>query len=243
MGKPTVVLLHGVGLDHTIWEPVAALLTDRFSVRTPDLPGHGARPPAVDGVSLADLAREIAEEIPPGAHVVGFSLGALIAQHLAVHHREHIATLTSVSSVCRRTEQERQAVLARLARAESDFPASVESSIDRWFTGTDIAAEWVSRTRKILLANNVRSFLNCYRVFATGDAEIGPHLESITVPALAVTGADDPGSTPEMTNRLAAALPGCRAVVIPATRHMLPLERPRELAEGITTFIGEATYA
>ena len=56
MTRPTVVLLHGVGLDHTMWGPVVALLAGEFEVVTPDLPGHGARPPAPAGVTLADLA-------------------------------------------------------------------------------------------------------------------------------------------------------------------------------------------
>ena len=73
------------------------------------------------------------------------------------------------------------------------------------------------------------SFLHCYRVFATADAEIGPELGRITVPALAVTGEDDPGSTPEMTRRLAEAMPDCRAVVVPGARHMLP----RRTAPGV----------
>ena len=53
----------------------------------------------------------------------------------------------------------------------------------------------------------------------------------ISVPALAVTGEHDPGSTPEMTHRLAEALPHCRAVVIPGARHMLPVERPRDFVD------------
>jgi pimeloyl-ACP methyl ester carboxylesterase len=66
MSKPTVVLLHGVGLDHTMWEPTAALLADPFTVITPDLPGHGTRPPVSDGVTLADLADGVVGEIPAG---------------------------------------------------------------------------------------------------------------------------------------------------------------------------------
>ncbi|POX42401.1 alpha/beta hydrolase [Streptomyces sp. Ru73] len=243
MSKPTVVLLHGVGLDHTMWEPAATLLADRFTVLTPDLPGHGSRPPAADGVTLADLARGVAGQIPAGSHLVGFSLGALVAQHLALHRPDLVATLTSVSSVCRRTLEERAAVLARLRCAQADFTASTEASLERWYAGTDVDPAQVARTAATLRANDVSSFLNCYRVFATADAEIAPHLDRITRPALAVTGENDPGSTPEMTHRLAAALPDCRAVVIPAARHMLPVERPEAFADCLTTFIGECAHA
>ncbi len=177
--------------------------------------------------------------LPRGAHLVGFSLGALVVQHLARYRPDLVASLTSVSSVCRRTEGERTAVLGRLAVAEADFPASVEASLQRWYDGTGTDPELVAETRATLLANDLTSYLNCYRVFATGDAEIGPELPRITVPALAVTGELDPGSTPEMTRRLAAALPDCRAVVVPGARHMLPVQRPQELVPPLTTFIRE----
>ena len=245
MSTQTLVLLHGVGLDHTVWEPLEEILGDRYHVVAPDLPGHGApdaRSQVADGTTLADLAGAVADQVPPGAHLVGFSLGALVAQHLAIHRPELVATLTNVSSVCRRTDTERASVLKRLEVAERDVRASSEASLERWFAGTDVSAAWVECTRATLLANDTDSFLRCYRVFATGDATVGPDLGRIAVPALAITGADDPGSTPEMTHRLAAAIPGCRAEVVPNTRHMLPLERPDVLAAAITTLIGDAAH-
>lgn len=242
MSKPTVVLLHGVGLDHTMWEPTAVLLADRFTVLTPDLPGHGTRPPVRDGVTLADLAAGVVDEIPAGSHLVGFSLGALVAQYVALHRPELVATLISVSSVCERTAEERASVLDRLRTAEADFAASADASLKRWYAGTGVGADRVARTEATLLANDVGSFLSCYRVFATADAEIAPDLAAIDVRALAVTGENDPGSTPGMTHRLAAALPDCRAVVIPQARHMLPVERPEAFVDSLTTFIGECAH-
>lgn len=242
MSKPTVVLLHGVGLDHTMWEPAAALLAEEFEVIAPDLLGHGQNPPAPDGVSLCDLADAVAGEIPPASHLVGFSLGALVAQHLALHRPELVATLTSVSSVCRRTPEEKDAVLGRLRLAEADFRASASASLQRWYAGTDVDPAWVRRTEDTLLGNDVTSFVNCYRVFATADAEVAAELDRISVPALAVTGELDPGSTPEMTERLAAALPDCRAVVVPGVRHMLPVERPAALVDCLTTLIREYAH-
>ncbi|MEH0639621.1 alpha/beta fold hydrolase [Streptomyces bottropensis] len=242
MSKPTLVLLHGVGLDHTMWEPAAALLADRFTVLTPDLPGHGTRPPVRDGVTLAELAAGVGDEIPAGSHLVGFSLGALVAQHVALHRPDLVATLSSVSSVCERTAAERASVLDRLRTAEADFTASAAASLKRWYDGTGVAPDLVARTEATLLANDVASFLSCYRVFATADADLAADLGAIGVRALAVTGEDDPGSTPEMTRRLAAALPDCRAQVIPQARHMLPVERPEAFVECLTTFIGERAH-
>lgn len=249
MDRPVIVLLHGVGLDHTMWQPVAGLLDDEFTVVTPDLLGHGTAAAAPPGTTLADLADAVEADIdgavaaavaagrPAGVHLVGFSLGALVAQHLARHRPGLVTSLTSVSSVCQRTPDERAAVLRRLAAAETDFAGSVEASLQRWYTGTDTDPDLVRQTRATLLSNNVPSYLNCYRVFATADAEIGPELPRIAVPALAVTGELDPGSTPEMTRRLADALPDCQAVVVPGARHMLPVQQPQSLVTPLTTII------
>ncbi|MGY4745797.1 alpha/beta fold hydrolase, partial [Streptomyces sp. ATMOS53] len=83
------------------------------------------------------------------------------------------------------------------------------------------------------LKNDRTSYLACYDVFATADAGLWPRLPDITAPTLAVTGEDDPGSTPAMSRLLADRIPGARAMIMPGTRHLLPLERPKELIEAI----------
>ena len=118
---PDVVLLHGVGLDHTMWDRCLPALVEEHRVTTVDLRGHGASGPASPGTSLGDLADDVLEVIDAvGAarvHLVGFSLGALVAAYLAEHHRDRVATLSLVSSVALRTPEEREAVRRRLEAA------------------------------------------------------------------------------------------------------------------------------
>ncbi|KPI18975.1 hypothetical protein OK074_1439 [Actinobacteria bacterium OK074] len=232
---PSLVLLHGVGLDRTMWHRCLPALAARHRVTVVDLRGHGASPRASAGLSLADLATDVATLLDGPAHVVGFSLGALVAQQLALVQPELTASLTLVSSVAGRSDQERTAVATRRTRAEEDFAASARTAVDRWFS-----PEWRSREPELaqsvlttLLGNDRTSYLACYDVFATGDAELWPRLPDITARTLAVTGADDPGSTPAMTRRLADRIPGARAVIVPGARHLLPLERPEELTRPI----------
>lgn len=241
MRSGRLVLLHGVGLDHTMWQPLVAQLPRDAVVWAPDLPGHGDSAPVPSTVTLAELADPIATGLRPGDHLVGFSLGALIAQFVARFHPDLVATLTSVSSVCLRSPDERASVLYRMATATAEFPLSVEASLDRWYADTDVSAETVERTRATLLANDVESYLSCYRVFATADEELAPELAHITAPSLAITGRLDPGSTPAMTRRLAATIPDCRAIVVPGARHMLPVQNPRAVGEAVTDFLGEIT--
>jgi pimeloyl-ACP methyl ester carboxylesterase len=130
-----------------------------------------------------------------------------------------------VNSVCDRNEEEAAAVAGRLETAGVDFALGAERAVDRWFpddAGIPGAPALRDRTRRILLANDVPSYLHVYRVFATGDAELAPELHRITVPVLAVTGSEDPGSTPEMSYRIAERVPGTHVHIIQGARHMVP---------------------
>jgi len=240
---PVLVLLHGVGLDRAMWDRcLPALERDHHVVRM-DLRGHGGSAPAAPGTTLADLAGDVSAVLDEvGAdtvHLVGFSLGALVAQRLSVDQPQRVSSLTLVSSVAVRTPDERAAVAARLRAAEADFPATVEAAVSRWFDD-DWAArepELVESVRRTLLGNDRSSYLACYRVFATADAEIAPLLGSIQAPTLVITGSDDPGSTPEMTFRLERAVPHARAEIVAGARHLLPIERADEFVNALSKHI------
>ncbi len=236
--KTPVILLHGVGLDHTMWQPLQELL-GRPSTAL-DLPGHGAQPPLRTEQSLASLAEDVAARIPTGqpVHLVGFSLGALIAQQLARHLPSRVATLTSVNSVCQRTDAEAAAVEQRLATAGTDFDAGVQRALERWYPAgvSTVPAAVIQATGAVLRANDLESYLHAYTVFARGDRQIGAELDRITAPSLAITGELDPGSTPDMSRRLGRAIPNCTVRIIPGARHMLPVENAAALAAELTTF-------
>lgn len=238
--EASVVMLHGVGLDGTMWQPMVERLGDRALAL--DLPGHGRRPPLRQEQTIATLAGDVLDRLPvEPIHLVGFSLGALLAQHIARYAPQRLLTLTCVSSVCRRTAAERVAVQARLETARIGFEESVDASIQRWFPpGTTVSPDIVEQTRRVLLRNDVESYLRAYAAFARGDREIDRELGAITVPTLAITGELDPGSTPEMSRRLAAAIPGCRLRIVPRTRHMVPVESTSALWAAFTDFIANS---
>jgi pimeloyl-ACP methyl ester carboxylesterase len=236
-----LVLVHGVGLDRRMWDACVPALAERHRVTSVDLRGHADSPPAEPGVTLADLAGDVLEVLDRPAHLVGFSLGALVATEAALLRPEAVASLTLVSSVALRTPEETRAVTARLRTARADFPASVDAAIDRWFTPAWQAAapETVARVRATLLANDLDSYLACYELFTTADAELWPRLPGIGVPTLAVTGGADPGSTPAMSAALASVIPQATSVVLPGARHLLAFEAPERLAAEIVRHTSE----
>src|SRR5580704_9893801 len=86
--RPAVVLIHGVGADGTSWDQIAAVLAPEFRVLRLDLRGHG-RSGHIDGaLTLDDFVQDVVDVLDacavPAADVVGFSLGGLIAQGVAL---------------------------------------------------------------------------------------------------------------------------------------------------------------
>lgn len=239
--QPLVVLLHGVGLDRTMWKPLREQLAHQ-SVAL-DLPGHGLRPPLRSEQNLASLAADVLErlETREPVHLVGFSLGALVAQYLARFAPGRVLTLSAVNSVCRRTAEESTAVEERLATAGTNFSQGVDRAIERWFPAgeTAVDAQLIEATRQTLAGNDVESYVHAYAVFARGDQEIADELDAIKQPTLAITGELDPGSTPEMSRRLVAAVPQGRLRIIPGARHMLPVENPLALAAELNSFFSD----
>lgn len=229
---PEVVLLHGVGLDSGMWSRVAPELTETgHVVHTPDLLGHGTARPAPTGTTLGDLAAPVGELVnaaAPPTHLVGFSLGALVATRVALDYPGQIASLTLISGVAARSMAERQAVLDRLKAAREDLAGTFDAAIRRWFS-----PQWhhddpdlVSSVRATLAGNDPESYLACYTVFAEADAQLWPELPELVPPVLAVTGDQDPGSTVQMSAALAHRVPRGRSVAVAGARHLLPLQRP-----------------
>ncbi len=242
-----IVLVHGVGLDLHMWDVLVPMLVDRHRVVRYDLAGHGDSEPLDEGTALSTFVeqlRSVADSAGLNTFVlVGFSLGALVAQGFALAFPRRVQAVVLVSSVFARTAAERDAVLERVADVRNGgYESSIVGALERWFTPTFAGAHAhiVEAVRLRLRHNDVASYAHAYQVFATADAELVDAVAEIAVPALVVTGFADPRSTPAMTKALAAALPQGRAVVLPGLRHLVPMEDPAALAELIDEFVANA---
>jgi pimeloyl-[acyl-carrier protein] methyl ester esterase len=93
-----VVFLHGWGMHSGVWEDVVESLVDHHRITLVDLPGHGYSRLPEAGHSLKELSQAVAAVAPARAAWVGWSLGGLIAQRLAIDHPERVDKLVLVSS-------------------------------------------------------------------------------------------------------------------------------------------------
>lgn len=94
-----IVVLHGWGLNANIWTPVAPALAQLGRLHQLDLPGYGESPwPAEVPLTFANLCKQTLAALPPRCHLIGWSLGGLIATELALQHPERFYSLTTVAS-------------------------------------------------------------------------------------------------------------------------------------------------
>ena len=240
---PPVVLIHGVGLDRAMWEGVARHLSGRLRCTAFDMPCHGEAGMPAGEVTLgtfADALGRVVDSLGSAPVVVGFSMGAMVAQRFALDRPEALRGLVLMNAVFDRDEHQCAAILQRLATVERDGPAGMaESAIQRWFTEgfRKDAPEIVGAIRRRLLANDPTAYLAAYRVFATADGELAREVVRISCPTLAMTAEHDANSTPAMSHALARAIPDARALVLDGLAHGAPIEAPGRVADAIFDFV------
>ncbi|TCO65908.1 alpha/beta fold hydrolase [Actinocrispum wychmicini] len=236
---PPVVLVHAIGLDWRMWEPVMAELADTRRVFAYDVRGHGLAMGAPAARTTGDLADDLVKVLDElaldRAHVVGLSFGGAVAQATAVAYPERIASLALLGT----TDQPAEDLFESRARAaEKDgMAAQVPATLPRWFTTEALAVNgWgVQYARERLLRGNVADWAASWRVFKTLDVQ--GKLGSFPAPALVVAGSVDVAGPPEAMRGLAGRIAGARFEELPGTPHMMSLERPELVARVLGDFI------
>ena len=90
-------MIHGWGMHSGVWQPLIKRLSAKYMLYLVDLPGMGNSRP-VEPYHLYNLADEVAEVIPGVSDVLGWSLGGLVAQRIALNQPDRIRRLVLVSA-------------------------------------------------------------------------------------------------------------------------------------------------
>ncbi|MBX6383414.1 MAG: alpha/beta hydrolase [Microbispora sp.] len=257
-GRP-LVLIMGLGAQMISWpEEFIGLLVDsghrvvRFDNRDAGLSTHFT--PAdhlapAPSYTLDDMADDTAGLMDvlgwDSAHVVGTSMGGMIAQALAIRHPGRVRTLTSIMStpgprVGRPTEAAMAALMAPPARDRDEAIArAVETARIVGSTGYEMDVERVTRVAAAAYdrchdpAGTARQF-KAIRI--SGDRTEG--LRGLSVPALVIHGEDDPLVTIDGGVATADAIPGAKLLTFPGMGHDLPRPIWPVIAEAITELTG-----
>lgn len=224
-GAP-LLLIHGVGMQSAAWGPQIDTFRKTHRVIAVDMPGHGGSSPLAAGSDLRDFVAwcyDVVLTLDVGpVNIAGHSMGALIAGGFAVEHPELTTRVCLINGVYLRDAAAREAVINRADRIKAG-EIDLETPLSRWFgdSAPDVAAraevaEWLS-------AVDLDGYATAYSAFAQGDTTYGMQYAQISCPFVALTGSDDPNSTPAMSQAMVAHAPNGHAIIIKGHRHMATL--------------------
>ena len=101
--KTPIIFVHGVGLTHEIWQPQLDFFRER-STLVYDILGHGKSSLNKEKISFKDFSDQIIDLIDElkidQIHLIGFSIGSLIARNFATKFGERLKSLTLLGSIC-----------------------------------------------------------------------------------------------------------------------------------------------
>ena len=226
--KSPIIFIHGVGLNKEIWEPQINFFKD-YNTLAYDLLGHGKTPLNKSELSFEDFSEQLLNLIDElnfdKIHLVGFSLGALIARHFSFKHNDRLKSLLIHASIYKRTEEQKRVVKNRFEVAKTEKPVSKHAALRRWLSEDFIKKkpEIYKKIYSILEKNNPADFLKCYEIFVNY-ADDDNKLKKINVDTLITTGENDLGSTPEMSKNLSKVIQGSKFVEIKGGKHLCGIE-------------------
>jgi pimeloyl-ACP methyl ester carboxylesterase len=241
-GAP-VVLVHGLGYARWGWEPVADRLAERFEVLLLDNRGIGdsdAPPgPYTAAEMAADVARVLDEAGLERAHVVGTSLGGMIAQELALAHPDRVDRLVLACTTPggELAHPIPAGTLSLIAEAATLEPAVALRRFVENALAPGAPRELVER----ILAHRVVSPqpLPAWQAQAAAGTTFaaGERVRGIRAPTLILHGTEDAVVDVRNADVLGGLIEGARVERFPACGHLFFWERPGRFVELVTEFL------
>ncbi|MFE8598254.1 alpha/beta fold hydrolase [Archangium violaceum] len=241
-GTP-VLMLHGLGSSGRDWELVAPGLEAHHRVIVPDVRGHGrsGKPAGAYGVPL--FARDIAALCDrlglANVHVVGLSMGGMIAFQLAVDRPELVRSLTIVNSgpdMVPRTMRMRLALAARVLLLKYLGPKRFARMLAPKLFPKPEQAELRQRVEEAIGANEPDAYMRATRGLVGWS--VLARLKEISCPVLVL--ASDRDYTPLSAKKAYVdLLANARLQVVTDSGHASPMDQPGQLIDAVKAFLLE----
>jgi len=220
---PPLILLHGLAGSARWWRHNVPALSRRFRVAAIDLPGFGASHRDARLVLDETAGQLVAVMDRLGferAHVVGHSMGGLVAGGLAADHPDRVD---------------------RLVLVDAGF-LSLDPSWLRRVTGPIVALRWTSPTLLPVVVGDALRSGPIRMAHATREilqADWRAKLAGIRAPTLVIWGEHDTICPPVIGREINARVPGSRLVVLAGAAHCPMWERPADFDREVLSFLGE----
>ena len=234
-----IVFIHGVGLSYEIWQPQLDFFTN-YSTLAYDILGHGKSSLKKQNISFDDFSDQLIKLIDElnfqKIHLVGFSIGSLIARNFATKFNDRLQSLVLLGSIYKRTEQQQKIVNERFNQAKKELKLS-KLALKRWFTDKYLEnnPDTYDKISSILSSNNMANFIKVYELFVNHKND--EDFEKITVNTLIMTGENDIGSTIEMSQELNKIIKNSQLKIIKNGKHLCGIECADDVNLTIKNFI------
>jgi len=236
---PAVVLIHGAGLDHSTWALHSRWFAHHgFSVLAPDLPGHGrSKGPALKTIAeMADWTAALLDATGASkAHLIGHSMGSLIALETAARHPARVSALGLIGTTATMTVGP-----DLLKAAEANDPAAIDM-VSIWGLGFDAEIGgslapglWMHGGAQRVLQTCAPGVLFSDLAACNSYADALASAAKVTVPTTLILGERDMMTPAKAGRALAAAIPHARTLVLSGAGHMMMAERPDQLLAALT---------
>jgi 3-oxoadipate enol-lactonase len=242
-----LVLIHGLGSDLTIWDAEAAAFAKHHRVTRPDVRGFGASDKPPGPYSVAMFARDLDDLFNvcgiDTAHIVGISMGGVIAQRLALDFSHRVRSLVLVSTS---SEVGQQSVAAwqRLAdRIERDGFDAQTADASRAFSPAFAQRhpEQVADLGRRNASCDPQGYAAAAR--AVSNYNWTAELPRLSAPTLILQGLNDQLTPPGGSVKLSRALPRARLLMVADAGHNLPIEQPTVFRNSVLAFAAGIDFA
>jgi len=258
---PPVLLIMGLGSQLTRWRlDFIQMLVDRgyFVVRFDnrdvglstwfdDVALESQVAPGTPLYSLSDMAKDAVGLLDfleiPSAHLVGASLGGMIAQVFVLEHSERVRSLVSIMSSTGPSDVHLE-VLAPFAVPATTREEAIENSVE---LRRVLAGSGSSFDEELTRQEAIRDYDRAYHPAGTtrqlfaglAGADRAHVLHEVIVPTLVIHGEDDPLVDPAGGASTAAAIPGAKLKLLPGMGHDLPPELYEQVADDLAELFRE----
>jgi 3-oxoadipate enol-lactonase len=241
-GGDAVLMIHGLGGTSNTWTALQPAFR-RFQMLRFDLPGSG-RSHRVEGELSIDRFVRAAERVLAAggaerAHVVGHSLGTIVALHLAARAPRTVRSLALFGPLLAPPEPARAAIRARGAKARREGAPGMQEIADALVQSATSAETKAKRfaaaafVRETLMRQDAEGYARtCDALAAAEPADTA----RIACPSLLVTGEEDTVAPPQAVRALGEKLADARVEVLRGCGHWAPVEKPEECIELLRRF-------
>ncbi|MFN8034526.1 MAG: alpha/beta fold hydrolase [Acidimicrobiia bacterium] len=246
-GEP-LLMIQGLGADSRGWALQRMAMGRRFRCYAPDNRGTGqsAKPPgpydlnqmALDAVAVLDA------EGVERAHVMGASMGGVIAQIIGVLHADRVSSLVLACTACHHHEWRRE-LLREWADAVTDKGmGALGSDAMHWLVGPRLRKRfgvWLNLLARIVLQTPPEPFVAQVEAILNAPDEIRFELVHVAVPTLVITGSQDALTPVGDAEEIAEMIPGARLEILTGAAHGLMVEAPNTFNDVVLDFLGSVT--